>query len=67
MTEKQLKELLFNYATHHPWKLFTLLGKPLGGLNSTIVNRIGKERCELLQLLLQGFQMKMILYYIKRR
>ena len=59
MTEKQLKELLFHYASHHPRKLFTLSGKPPGGLNSTIVNRIGKKRCDLIQLLLEGFQMKM--------
>ena len=60
LTEKQLKELLFHYASHHPKKLFTLSSGSPRGLNPTIVNRIGKKRCNLIQLLLEGFQMKMI-------
>jgi uncharacterized protein (TIGR04540 family) len=60
LSEKQLKELLFHYASHHSRKLFTLYGKSPGGLNPTVINRIGKKRCDLILLLLEGFQMKMI-------
>jgi len=56
LTEKQLKELLFHYATHHSRKFFTLAG----GLNPTVVNRIGKKRCNLVLLLLEGFRMKLM-------
>jgi len=60
LTEKQLKELLLHYASHHSGKLFTLSGKSSGSFNPTIINRIGKKRCGLIQLLLEEFQMKMI-------
>jgi uncharacterized protein (TIGR04540 family) len=60
LTEKQLKELLFHYASHHPRKFFALSGKFPGSLNPTVINRIGKKRCDLILLLLEGFQMKMI-------
>lgn len=60
LTEKQLRELLFHYASHHPKKLFTLSGESPGGLNPTIINRIGKKRRDLIQLVLEGFQIKLI-------
>lgn len=53
ITEKQLKELLFHYASKHGKKLFSLTG-----FNPTIVNRIGKKRLELLSIMLEGFQFK---------
>lgn len=59
MPEKQLKELLFHFASQHPKKLFTLSGNSPGGLNPTIANRIGKKRCDLIQRLLEGFQRKL--------
>jgi len=63
--QKQLKELLLHYASHHSGKLFTLSGKSSGSLNPTIINRIGKKRCGLIQLLLEEFQMKMIWIHIR--
>lgn len=53
MTEKQLKELLFHYASRHGRKLFSITG-----FNPTIANRIGKKRLELMNLMLEGFQFK---------
>ncbi len=53
ITEKHLRELLMHYATHHSKKLFSL-----NGINPTIVNRIGKKRLELVNIMLQGFQYK---------
>lgn len=51
ITEKQFKELIFHYASHHGKKLFSK-----DGINPTIVNRIGKKRLELLDIMLEGFQ-----------
>lgn len=51
ITEKHFKELLFHYASHHGTKLFSTKG-----FNPTIVNRIGKKRLELLNIMLEGFQ-----------
>ena len=47
ITEKQLKELFFHYASHHGNKLFSTKG-----INPTVVNRIGKEM-ELLNIMLR--------------
>lgn len=51
MSEKQLKELLYYYATRHGKKLFSIKD-----INPTVTNRIGKKRLELVNLLLEGFQ-----------
>lgn len=51
MSEKQLKELIYHYATRHGKKLFGVKG-----INPTVMNRIGKKRLELVNLLLEGFQ-----------
>lgn len=53
ISEKQLKELLYHYASHHGTKLFSFKG-----INSTIANRIGKKRLELINIMLEGFQHK---------
>jgi uncharacterized protein (TIGR04540 family) len=52
ITEKQLKELILYYASNHGKKLFDL-----EGINPTIVNRIGRKRLELLNIMLSGFQL----------
>lgn len=54
LTEKQLRELLFHYASHHGKKLFSSKG-----INATIVNRIGKKRLELINIMLEGFQLSL--------
>lgn len=51
ITEKQLKELMLHFALKHGKKLFSV-----NGINPTIVNRIGKKRLELLNIMLEGFQ-----------
>jgi uncharacterized protein (TIGR04540 family) len=51
LTEKQFRELLMHFASTHGKKLFSRRG-----INSTIVNRIGKKRLELLNIVLEGFQ-----------
>lgn len=51
MSEKQLKELITHYASRHGKKLFSG-----NGLNPTIINRIGKKRVELVNIMLSGFQ-----------
>jgi uncharacterized protein (TIGR04540 family) len=53
LTEKQIKELLFQYASRHGNKLFSIKG-----INPTITNRIGKKRLELLNIMLEGFQQR---------
>ena len=52
--EKQLKELITHYASLHGVKLFSR-----NGLNPTILNRIGKKRTELVNIMLSGFQNKL--------
>lgn len=52
--EKQLKELIFHYASYHGNKLFSI-----SGINPTIINRIGKKRLELLNIMLDGFQCRL--------
>jgi uncharacterized protein (TIGR04540 family) len=53
LSEKQFKELIFYYATNHGNKLFSLKG-----INPTVINRIGKKRLELVNIMLEGFQYK---------
>jgi uncharacterized protein (TIGR04540 family) len=54
LSEKQLKELVIHYATYHGAKLFSA-----NGMNPTVINRIGKKRLELVNIMLQGFQYKL--------
>jgi len=54
ITEKHFKELIHHYAAHHGKKLFSL-----NGINPTIVNRIGKKRLDLLNIMLDGFQYRL--------
>jgi uncharacterized protein (TIGR04540 family) len=55
MPEKQFKELIVHYASQHGKKLFSQ-----AGLNPTITSRIGKKRVELVNIMLNGFQNKLI-------
>ena len=55
MPEKQFKELIVHYASQHGKKLFSQ-----AGLNPTITSRIGKKRVELVKIMLNGFQNKLI-------
>lgn len=54
ISEKQLKELMTHYASRHGKKLFSIRG-----LNSTVENRIGKKRSELVNIMLSGFQTRL--------
>jgi uncharacterized protein (TIGR04540 family) len=54
LTEKQFRELLFHYASQHGKKLFSIKG-----INPTIVNRIGKKRLELVNIMLGGYQQRL--------
>jgi uncharacterized protein (TIGR04540 family) len=54
LTEKQFRELLLHFASNHGKKLFCRVG-----INPTIVNRIGKKRLELMNIMLEGFQQKL--------
>lgn len=54
LTEKQFRELLFHYASQHGKKLFSAKG-----INPTIVNRIGKKRLELVNIMLAGYQQRL--------
>ena len=54
LTEKQFRELLFHYASQHGKKLFSIKG-----INPTIVNRIGKKRLELVNIMLTGYQQRL--------
>ncbi len=53
-SENQFKGLVLHYASYHGKKLFGA-----NGLNPTVVNRIGKKRVELINIMLDGFQYKM--------
>jgi uncharacterized protein (TIGR04540 family) len=53
--KKQFKELIVHYASQHGKKLFSQ-----SGLNPTITSRIGKKRVELVNIMLNGFQNKII-------
>lgn len=52
--EKQFRELITHYASHHGKKLFSK-----DGLNPTVVIRIGKKRVELIKIMLCGFQTRL--------
>jgi uncharacterized protein (TIGR04540 family) len=54
LPEKQYRELILHFATHHGDKLFRS-----GAINPTVLNRIGKKRAELVELMLKGFQMSL--------
>ena len=54
LTEKQFRELLFHYASQHGKKLFSIKG-----INPTIVNRLGKKRLELVNIMLEGYQQRL--------
>jgi uncharacterized protein (TIGR04540 family) len=54
LSEKKFQELLFHYASQHGTKLFSIKG-----FNPTIVNRIGKKRLELVNIMLNGYQYRM--------
>ncbi|WP_420834614.1 hypothetical protein [Acetivibrio clariflavus] len=49
MNEKVFQEPILHYATYHGKKLFSASGS----LNPTVINRIGKKRCELVELMLR--------------
>jgi len=53
--ENALKELILYYANKHGKKLFGKQGK----INPTIRNIIGKKRCELVRLMLRGYQLSL--------
>ncbi|AEV69236.1 TIGR04540 family protein [Acetivibrio clariflavus] len=53
MNEKVFQELILLYATYHGKKLFSASGS----LNPTVINRIGKKRCEVVELMLRDFQL----------
>lgn len=55
ISEKQLRELIMYYASNHGKKLFSI-----EGLNPTIINRIGKKRMELVNIMLEGYQYKLV-------
>lgn len=55
LPEKQFKELIMYYAANHGKKLFAL-----NGINPTIASRIGKKRLELVNIMLAGFQHRII-------
>ena len=54
LTEKQFRELVVHFASNHGKKLFCITG-----VNPTVINRIGKKRLELLNIMLEGFQQKL--------
>ena len=56
VSEKQLKELIWHYASVHGAKLFSALEE--NGFNPTIVTRIGQKRLMLVKIILDGFQIK---------
>ena len=55
ITEKHFKEIIVHYALKHGTKLFCVKG-----FNPTIVNRIGKKRIELLNIMLENFQQRLL-------
>lgn len=54
LPEKQFRDLIFYYSAHHGKKLFNI-----ESINPTIINRIGKKRLELVNIMLEGFQYKL--------
>ena len=57
LSEKQLKELLWHYASVHGTRLFSIIDKT--GFNPTIVSRIGKKRLLLVKIILEGYQIRL--------
>jgi uncharacterized protein (TIGR04540 family) len=55
ISERDLKELILHYAARHGRLLFSF-----GGLNPTILNRIGKKRAIIVNIALEGFQNSII-------
>lgn len=53
LPEKQFKELIVHYASCHGKKLFSA-----NGINPTVTSRIGKKRLELVNVMLEGFQIR---------
>lgn len=58
MDEGQYRSLIIYYAKNHGKKLFS--STTPGGLNPTVLNRIGKKRVELVEMMLRGYQMTLI-------
>jgi uncharacterized protein (TIGR04540 family) len=58
MEEREYRELILHYARCHAKKLFSY-SKP-GEVNPTIQNRIGKKRMQLIELMLEGFQIAIV-------
>lgn len=56
ISEKEYRDLVIYFSKYHGKKLYSSLN---GKLNSTVINRIGKKRVELVQIMLHGFQMTM--------
>lgn len=54
MDEGQYQSLIIYYAKNHGKKLFS--SSMPGGLNPTVLNRIGKKRAELVEIMLRGYQ-----------
>lgn len=57
VSEKQLKELIWHYASVHGVKLFSALEE--NGFNPTIASRIGQKRLTLVKIILDGFQLRL--------
>lgn len=55
MSEKEVRELIFHYSTHHGEKLFDFYGS----LKPTIRDRLGIKRCCLMEHMLRGVQIPM--------
>ena len=56
LSEKEYKDLVVYFSKYHGKKLFSSLN---GKLNSTVINRIGKKRADLVQIMLHGSQISM--------
>lgn len=53
ISNSQLRETIYHYASNCPEKLFDA-----DSLNPTVLNRIGKKRAALVNKLLEGYQYK---------
>lgn len=58
MPEKEYWELIIYFANQHGKKLFSYSNS--NSLNPTILNRIGKKRAQLVELMLSGYQMPLL-------
>ena len=52
INEKTFRNTIYHFAKYHGSKLFYINGS----INSTVINRIGKKRLELIKVMLDGFQ-----------